>query len=152
MGNRSMFVGLDVHKETIDVSIAEGDRHGEVRHYGVTASDLEPFDKVVRTLRAPNLPGSTSRLRIVGQRMSPSGLAASADDEQGWCPRAPLRLAGIEEHRYHLLRRPRPRTPMADEPFSAPDRGLTVEHEGGIMTAFTVFIYVVAQLAPMLRP
>ena len=23
MGNRSMFVGLDVHKETIDVSIAE---------------------------------------------------------------------------------------------------------------------------------
>ena len=40
MGNRSMFVGLDVHKETIDVSIAEGDRHGEVRHYGVIASDL----------------------------------------------------------------------------------------------------------------
>ena len=26
MGNRSMFVGLDVHKETIDVSIAEGAR------------------------------------------------------------------------------------------------------------------------------
>ena len=24
MENRSMFVGLDVHKETIDVSIAEG--------------------------------------------------------------------------------------------------------------------------------
>ena len=54
MGNRSMFVGLDVHKETIDVSIAEGERHGEVRHYGVIASDLEPLDKVVRALRAPN--------------------------------------------------------------------------------------------------
>jgi len=54
MGNRSMFVGLDVHKETIDVSIAEGDRRGEVRHYGVIKSDLEPLDKVVRALRAPN--------------------------------------------------------------------------------------------------
>jgi transposase len=54
MGNRSMFVGLDVHKETIDVSIAEGDRRGEGRHYGVIKSDLEPHDKVVRALRAPN--------------------------------------------------------------------------------------------------
>src|SRR6266498_2356742 len=54
MGNRSMFVGLDVHKETIDVSIAAGDRRGEVRHYGVIASDLEPLDKVVRALRAPD--------------------------------------------------------------------------------------------------
>lgn len=54
MGKRNMFVGLDVHKETVDVSIAEGERHGEVRHYGVIASDLEPLDKVVRALRAPN--------------------------------------------------------------------------------------------------
>jgi len=54
MENRSMSVGLDVHKETIDVSIAEGHRNGEVRHYGVIASDLEPLDKVVRALRAPN--------------------------------------------------------------------------------------------------
>jgi hypothetical protein len=51
MENRSMFVGLDVHKDTIDVSIAEGQRDGEVRHYGVIASDLEPLDKVVRAAR-----------------------------------------------------------------------------------------------------
>ena len=29
MGNRSMFVGLDIHKETVDVSIADGDRCGD---------------------------------------------------------------------------------------------------------------------------
>src|SRR5437870_1594579 len=54
MGNPSMFVRLDVNRETIDVSIAEGRRDGEVRHYGVIASDLEPLDKVVRALRAPD--------------------------------------------------------------------------------------------------
>lgn len=35
MPKRSMFVGMDVHKESIDISIAEEGRHGEVRHYGV---------------------------------------------------------------------------------------------------------------------
>ncbi len=35
MGNRSLFVGLNVHKETIDVSMAEGHRAGAVRHDGV---------------------------------------------------------------------------------------------------------------------
>jgi transposase len=29
-------------------------RQGEARHYGVIASDLEPLDKVVRALRAPD--------------------------------------------------------------------------------------------------
>src|SRR5437667_7419974 len=54
MGNRSMFVGVDLHKQTCASSIQEGDRRGEVRNYGVIKSDLEPLDKVVRALRAPN--------------------------------------------------------------------------------------------------
>ena len=54
MENRNLFVELDVHKETIDVSIAEGHRDGAVRHDGVIASDLEPLDKVGRALRAPD--------------------------------------------------------------------------------------------------
>ena len=34
MGNRSMFVGLDVHKETIDVGVAEGGGGGGGGDYG----------------------------------------------------------------------------------------------------------------------
>ena len=48
MAKRSMFVGMDVHKESIDLSIAEERRDGEVRHYGVIPGDLEAVAKVVR--------------------------------------------------------------------------------------------------------
>jgi transposase len=34
MVKRSMFVGMDVHKESIAISLAEEGRDGEVRHYG----------------------------------------------------------------------------------------------------------------------
>ena len=52
MGKRSMFFGMDVHKESIDISVAEESREREVRHYGVIAGDLETLGTVVRALRA----------------------------------------------------------------------------------------------------
>jgi transposase len=55
-----MFVGLDVHKDSIDVSLAEEGRAGEVRHFGVIPGDLEALAKVVRAVRAPD-----RRLRFV---------------------------------------------------------------------------------------
>ncbi len=40
MAQRSMYVGMDVHKESIDVSLAEEGRDGEVRHFGIINDDL----------------------------------------------------------------------------------------------------------------
>jgi transposase len=60
MAKRRMFVGMDVHKESIDISLAEDGRDGEVRHYGVIPGDLEALAKVVRAVRATD-----RRLRFV---------------------------------------------------------------------------------------
>ena len=38
------YVGLDVHKDTTMIAIAEGDRTGEVRLYGQISSDLGALD------------------------------------------------------------------------------------------------------------
>src|SRR6188768_914260 len=60
MAKRSMFVGMDVHKESINVSLAEEGRDGEIRRYGVINGDVDAVAKLVQALRAPN-----RRLRFV---------------------------------------------------------------------------------------
>ena len=45
-----LYAGLDVHKNSIEVALAEGGRAGEVRRYGRIGGDLDSLDKVVRKL------------------------------------------------------------------------------------------------------
>lgn len=52
MKNRITFIGLDVHKNSIDVAIADSERDGEVRNYGKIGGDLDSLHKVVRKLQS----------------------------------------------------------------------------------------------------
>jgi transposase len=50
MTNHSTFIGMDVHKNSIDIAIAQSGRNGKVRHYGHIEGSLSALDKVIKKL------------------------------------------------------------------------------------------------------
>ena len=48
----STFIGLDVHKATISVAVAQGERGGEVRHLGTVAHRPDHVRRLVDKLAA----------------------------------------------------------------------------------------------------
>ena len=51
-----LYLGLDVHKDSIAVAIAEGGRKGEIRDYGAISNDLHALEKLLARLRQAHGP------------------------------------------------------------------------------------------------
>jgi len=52
MSTNHRFIGLDVHKDTTVVVVAEAGRDGEVRQFGTISSDLHALERALTKLRA----------------------------------------------------------------------------------------------------
>ncbi len=51
MSKGSMFVGMDVHQHSIDLTVAEGGHDGAITHFASIGGDLDSLDRAVATLR-----------------------------------------------------------------------------------------------------
>src|ERR1700723_2309252 len=50
MNKHTAYIGLDTHKKSIAVAIADGERNGEVRYYGSLANEPAAIAKLIKKL------------------------------------------------------------------------------------------------------
>ena len=63
MKKNTIFVGLDVHKDSIDIALANDGRDGDVRFYGTIDGDLDSLHKALRKIQGAA--GKGAELRFV---------------------------------------------------------------------------------------
>jgi transposase len=57
MRKNIMFVGMDVHKESINITVAEDGHNGKVSHFACIDGDLKSLDKAIDKLGSRGLSG-----------------------------------------------------------------------------------------------
>ena len=72
MKHSIIFVGLDVHKDSIDIALADDGRNGEIRFYGTIGGDTASLDKAIRKFRR-----SGTELRFVYEDMAFAGMRST---------------------------------------------------------------------------
>jgi len=65
----TLYIGLDVHKDSITIAIAQDGRQGEIRLYGTITNDLHALEKVLAKIRKPH---PKARLEV-GYEAGPCG-------------------------------------------------------------------------------
>ena len=55
MKKKVLYIGLDVHQNTIDVALATGRSNGKVRSYGKIDSTLDALNKLIEKLHDKNV-------------------------------------------------------------------------------------------------
>ena len=54
----TLYIGLDVHKDSITIAIAEPGSKGEIRIFGTITNDLQALEKALSRIRKAH-PGTT---------------------------------------------------------------------------------------------
>ena len=82
MKTLNKYVGLNVHKDTTVIAVAEGDRSGAVRLYGQISSDLHALEKALHKIGSKDLPPTWPTNR--GQRGMSSTRGILVDIAVAW--------------------------------------------------------------------